>query len=99
MGRGKHTWPAGKTGGCAGIVLTRAVQLASAENPQAEADITLWQAPTNWMGMSPGGKRSRSPGLAPAPPDVEQVQFFGGFFIPFGGIYGLWPWFGFGFVI
>ncbi|MBX5436190.1 MAG: hypothetical protein IRZ33_03125 [Alicyclobacillaceae bacterium] len=29
--------------------------------------------------------------------EEELAQFFGGFFIPFGGIYGLYP--GFGFVI
>ncbi|MCL6637292.1 MAG: hypothetical protein K6T26_05025 [Alicyclobacillus sp.] len=28
---------------------------------------------------------------------VEPVQFFGGFFIPFGGLYGIYPGFGFGF--
>ncbi|MCL6599035.1 hypothetical protein [Alicyclobacillus macrosporangiidus] len=29
--------------------------------------------------------------------DLAQVQFFGGLFVPFGGLYGLYPGFGLGF--
>ncbi|MCL6631457.1 MAG: hypothetical protein K6T63_02395 [Alicyclobacillus herbarius] len=66
-----------------GIVLGRAVQLAS--------DSTAFHEPRLLS--------SSSDTLRNLNEDVQLVQFFGGFFVPFGGIYGLYPGFGFGFVI
>jgi hypothetical protein len=76
-----------------GIVLHRAVQLASAPAAPVDAEPAILSASS---ATGPGALAGRG---SAAPPDIQPVQFYGGFFVPFGGLYGLWPWFGFGFVI
>ncbi|MCL6625789.1 hypothetical protein [Alicyclobacillus shizuokensis] len=64
-----------------GIVLTRTVYLASTDNGPRGVRLLVSAVDE---GQNAHG-------------DIVPAQFFGGFFVPFGGIYGLYP--GFGFVI